>query len=439
MLLSIALLFVLVLISGVLSSSEIAVSSSNRNKVKMLADEGDKRAQRLLDTINKPHSFFATTQLYYTFIAFFSGAYAASSFTEPLVQFAIRLGLPLYPSVMEPFAFIIVTAILTYVTLILGELVPKRIAMEYAIPFALRILSVLKVLSIIALPFVKLLSASSRFILQLMGFKDSNPEAVATKEEIRMIVGSSSEHGQIAESEQGMIENIFKIEKLTAGEICTHRLNVVALPIEADFKTVVATLSGKYFSRVPVYEGSLDNVRGFLHTKDVFNYMATNDDVSGFRIQEQMREAYFVPLSKRLDELFEEMRKEGTNLAVVIDEYGGTLGIITLEDLIEKIVGSIQDEYDEDEIPDITAVDINSYKIQGTVSLETVMNHFDVQLPVDQYETLSGFLIGQVGHIPSNDENLELEYSGLRFKVERIRKKRISSVFVTKLDEKVED
>lgn len=433
MLISLVILFILVLISGVLSSSEIALSSSNRNLVKMLADDGDKRAERLLATINKPHRFFATTQLYYTFIAFFSGAYAASTFTSPLVNAALRVGLPVSAHIAEPIAFVIVTAILTYVTLIFGELVPKRIAMQYAIPFALRILTVLNVLSIIALPFVKLLSASSKLILRLLGFKDDLPTAAVTKDEIRVIVETSSEHGHIAESEQGMIENIFKIDRLTAADICTHRLDVVALPLDADFKTVMDMLTGSYYSRVPVYEDNLDNIRGILYTKDMLRYMATNPDPQGFDIKTLMREAYFVPLSKKAEELFQEMRKERTYFAVVIDEYGGTLGIVTMEDLVEKIVGNIQDEYDSEELPDITSAGENTFRIQGTASLETVQNHFDVPLPLDEYETLSGFLVGQLRYIPSKGEKPEVTFSGLHFKVESLKEKRINMVTVKKI------
>ena len=432
MVLSAVILFVLILISGVLSSSEIAVSSSNRNKVKILADKGSKRARRLLDTIDKPHSFFATTQLYYTFIGFFSGAYAASSFTGPLVNFARSMGLPVSEYVAEPIAFVIVTAILTYVTLILGELVPKRIAMQYAIPFALRILSFLNVLSILALPFVKLLSASSRFILRMIGIKDSNPEAVPTKEELRMMMESSSEHGHIAETEQGMIENIFKIDRLTAGDICTHRLDIVALPMDADFKTVVELLTGEYFSRVPIYEDSLDDIRGFLHAKDMLHYMANSPDFSGFTIKALMREAHFVPLSKRADELFQEMRKERAFMAVVIDEYGGTMGIVTMGDLIGKIVGSIQDEYDQDKIPDIAPAGENAFLVQGTTHLEAVQNHFGTPLPIGEYETLSGFLVGQLRYIPAEDEKPELSFNGLSFKIESVQEKRIASVRVKK-------
>ena len=433
MLLSALILFILILISGVLSSSEIAVSSSNRAKVKILADKGDKRATRLLDTLKKPHRFFATTQLYYTFIGFFSGAYAASSFAAPLADFALALGLPLSRGVAEPVAFVIVTGVLTYVTLILGELVPKRIAMRYAIPFALRILAFLNVLSIMALPFVKLLAASAKWILKMIGFKDSSSEAVPTKDEIRMMVESSSEHGHIAESEQGMIENIFKIDTLTAADICTHRLDIVALPMDADFKTVVDTLTGEYYSRVPVYEDSLDTIRGFLHSKDVMHYMATNSDTSGFDVKALMREAHFVPLSKKADELFQEMRKERAFIAVVLDEYGGTMGIVTMGALVEKIVGSIRDEYDGDKLPDIVPIGGESFRIQGMAALEAVQNHFDVPLPVDEYETLSGFLVGQLQHIPAEDEKPEIAFNGLLFKVERVQEKRIAAVVVKRL------
>lgn len=437
MILSIVILVLLILVSAVFSSAEIALSSSNRNKVKMFAEKGDKKAVRLLKTIDKPYTFFATTQLYYTFIAFFSGAYAASSFTDPIVEWVLRTGAPVSENVAEPLVFILITAVLTYFSLVFGELVPKRIAMQFAIPLSYRILPLLNVLSIIGFPFVKLLSVSSRLILKLMRIKDNLPEEAATKEEIRMIVESSSEQGHIAETEQGMIENIFKIDRLTAGEICKHRLDVVALPIDADYETVVEMLTGEFYSRMPVYEESLDNVRGILYTKDVLRYMAARHDPSAFNIQTLMREAYFVSLSKKADELFEEMRKERAYMAVVIDEYGGTLGIVTMEDLVEKIVGNIQDEYDVDELPDIVAISENVFRIQGTTNLETVQNHFDIQLPIDEYDTLSGFLTGQLKYIPSEDEKPEITYNDLLFKVESIQEKRIAAVTVTKITEEI--
>jgi putative hemolysin len=436
LLISAIILLVLILISGVFASSEIAVSSSNRNKLKIQADEGDKRAKRLLATLDEPNSFFATTQLYYTFITFFCGAFAASVFTEPLVNGVQRMGLPVSETVAEPIAFVLVTAVLTYVSLILGELVPKRIALRYATPFALWILPFLHVLALIALPFVKLLSVSATLVLKLIGFKEDHPEEVITREEVRMIVEASSEHGQIAENEQGMIENIFNIESLTAADICTHRLDVVALPLDADFNTVLNMLTGEYYSRVPIYEESLDNICGILYTKDVLRYMTSTPDHSGFKIKALMREVHFVPLSKKADELFQEMRKERAYMAVVLDERGGTMGIVTMEDLVEKIVGSIQDEYDADELPAIVAIDKHSFRIQGTTDLEVVQNYFGVPLPIANHDTLSGFLVGQLGYIPSEDDKPTITWDGLHFQVERVQKKRIATVTVTKSVEK---
>jgi len=435
LLLSILILAVLILISGILSSSEIALSSSNRNKVKIRADKGEKKAIRLLKTIEKPHTFFATTQLYITFIAFFSGAYAANSFTDPITRWALEKGLPVSQNTAELLAFILITAVLTYVSLILGELVPKRIAMQYAIPFSLAAQPFLKALSIMALPVVKFLSASAKLMLKLLRIKDDSLDTAASKEEIRMIIENSGEQGKIAETEQDMIQNIFKIEKLTVEEICKHRLEVKALPIDVDFDTVMEMFKGEFYTRLPVYEDSIDNIQGILYTKDVLRYMASKPDLAGFDIKKIMRDPYFVPFSIKADELFLDMQNERVYMAIVVDEYGGTLGIVTMEDLVVKIVGKIHDEYDTEEAPDIVHAGENVFHVQGIASLETVQNHFDVPLPIDEYETLSGFLIGQLKYIPAEDEKPEIIYDGLNFKVRKIKDLRITSVSVSKIHE----
>jgi len=435
---NIAILVILTLISGVLSSSEIALSSLNRNKVKMRAEAGDNKAVRLLGVMDEPNSFFATTQLYITFIAFFAGAFAASSFTDPLVAWTQRMGLPISESVAEPVAFIVITALLTYFTLIFGELVPKRIAMQYAIPFALRAIYFLRVLSILALPFVKLLAVSAKVVLKLIGIQGDKPEEDVTKEEIRLMVESGNEHGNIDESEQDMIENIFAFDSISAAEICTHRLDVIALSIDADFDTVVDVMTKENYTRVPVYEESLDNIRGILHSKDVMCYMANNPDTSGFDLPSLLRDPYFIPFSKKIGELFQEMRKERAYMAVVIDEYGGMMGIVTMEDLVEEIVGSIQDEYDVDELPDIVPIDENTFQIQGAAYLETVQDFFEVELPVDEYDTLSGFLVGQLGYIPTEDEKPEVAFEGLVFKIEDVQDRRVVTATVTRVAEEEE-
>ena len=422
MLYSIIVLLVLTLISGVLSASEIALSSANRNRVKMRAEAGDKKAERLLKVMDEPNRLFATTQLYITFIAFFIGAFAANSFTDPLVALT---GLP------ETVVFIAITALLTYFTLILGELVPKRIALQYAIPFALRAIVLLRVLSILALPFVKLLSVSAKLVLRLIGIQGDKPEEDVTKEDIQLLVESGSEHGNIAESEQGMIENIFAFDTMTAAEICTHRIDLVALPVDAEFQTVLDTLTEEQFSRVPVYEDDLDHICGILHVKDMMHYMANHADTSDFDLKALLREPYFIPSSKKTGELFQEMRRERAYIAVVVDEYGGTMGIVTMEDLVVEIVGSIHDEYDTAE-PEIVPIDENTFHIQGGTYLETVRDFFDVELPVDEYDTLSGFLVGQLGYIPDEDEKPEITFGGLTFKIESVQEKRVALVRAVK-------
>lgn len=432
MLRTILILLVLILLSGILSASEIALSSSGRGKVKLRAEAGDKRAVRLLAALDKPGRFFATTQLYITFIALFSGAWAADAFTEPLLAWLVRIGVPLSASVLEPLVFFGITAALTYVSLIFGELVPKRIAIQFALPFALRTMGLLHVLSVIAFPFVKLLSATAALVLRLFGIRGDNLQEEMTKEEIRLMVASGGEQGSIDESEQDMIENVFAFNQIAAADICTHRLDVIALPINADFDTIIHTLTEQNYTRIPIYEENLDNICGILHMKDVMHYMAKSPDTTTFDVQTLQREPYFVPLSKKADELLGEMRAERVYMAVVIDEYGGTMGIVTVEDIVEHIMGSIQDEYDTDEQPDIDPLDKQSARIQGAADLESVQDYFDVLLPTEQYDTLSGFLIGQLGYIPTDDDVPEVTFENLLFKVECIQEKRIASVTAVK-------
>jgi putative hemolysin len=243
------------------------------------------------------------------------------------------------------------------------------------------------------------------------------------------MVGAGNEHGHIDKSEQNMIENIFVFDTLTAADVCTYRLDVVALPLDADYQAVLNVLTENY-SRIPVYEESLDNVKGILHAKDVMHYMVNNTDTTAFHLESLLREPYFVPLSKKASTLFQEMRKRQAYIAIVIDEYGGTMGIVTMEDLVEEIVGSIQDEYDTDEQPDIISLGDDVFRIQGTAFLEVVQDFFDVSLPIDEHETLSGFLVHLLGYIPEDDERPKIVFDGLEFDIEVVQEKRIAEVLV---------
>ena len=433
-LLNIAILSVLILLSGVFSATEIALSSVNRSRLKMLAESGNAKAKKLLITLDDPTGFFAVTQIYITFIALFSGAYAANAFADPAVYWALSLGLPVSAAVAEPIIFVLVTVILTYFSLVFGELMPKRIALRNSVAVALAAIDFFNILAKIVSPFVKLLSVSANLLLKLINLKDEAFDDEVTKEELHIMLNSSSEHSNISENERIMLNNVLEFEEKTVKDSCVHRIDVVALPIESNFDEIVEVLINEQYSRIPIYEENIDNIVGILHLKDVMKYMVENPDTSAFDVKSLFHEPYFVPSFKKGDELLIEMQKNHVYMAVVVDEYGGMTGIITMEDLVEEIVGSILDEYDAREPSDIAQVDDNTFIIQGMADFEKVQDYFKTELPTEEYDTLSGFLIGQLRRIPAEDEKPELQYGNLLFRVDSMQDKRIAEVVVLVVD-----
>ena len=434
---SIGVIALLILISGAFSAMEIALSSSNRTKVKICVESGDEKAKQLLNAIEDPSSFFATTQLYITFITLFLGTYASNSFAGPLVDWLVYLGVPVSLTVAELLVFVFITVTLTYFALVFGEMIPKQIALRKGMAFALAAIGILNFLSKLVLPFVKLLSISADFVLKCFGAKGKILEEEVTKEEILMMLKSGSEHGSIAESGHDIMNNVLELDERTIEDACVHRINVVALPLETKFDEIVSVLANEKFSRVPVYDESIDNIVGILHIKDMMKYIVDNPDTSGFDMKALIREPYFVPSFKRADELLREMRKNHVHIAIVVDEYGGTVGIVTMEDLVEEFMGGIFDENDT-EAPDIIPMDDGTFIIQGTADLRKVQDYFDVGLPIDEHDTLSGFLIGQLRRIPAEDEKPELEHGGLLFKIESMTEKLIAKVRVSVIPEETE-
>jgi len=337
-------------------------------------------------------------------------------------------------TVIAPIVFILVTVILTYFTLIFGELIPKRIALRKGISFALATINLLNILSIIVFPFVKVLSLSANALLRLFGVKNNDDDEKITKEEIRMILKSSSEYGSIDESEHEILSHVLSLGERTVVDACVHRVDIIALPLKAGFDEVINIFMKEKCSRIPIFEDSIDDIKGILHIKDILKYMVDNPDTSGFEIKPLLREPYFVPSIKKSDELLREMQQNGIYMAIILEEHGGTLGIVTIEDLVEEIVGSILDEYDSVEQHDITPTDNGSFIMRGSTELLKVQEHFGVDFPVNEYDTLSGFLIGLLRRIPMENEKPELEYNGLSFKIENILGKRVTTVKVSVSD-----
>jgi len=429
MLTAIIFLTILVMLNAFFAASEIALISLNDNKIRMLAEKGDKKARLVMNLLDEPSRFLATIQIGITLAGFLASAFASENFADPVVKLIKMSGIAIPENWLKTIAMILITIILSYFTLVLGELVPKRLAMKKAEPIAFFAVGMLNHLSSITSPFVKLLTLSTNFFVRLLGFDPNEEDEEVTEEEIRMMVDIGQEKGAIHEIEKLMINNIFEFNNKTVGQIMTHRIDMSALPVEADLNAVIAFVNSEKYSRIPVYQDSLDNIIGVLYSRDLIGILSDDKKREDFELRQMIKPPYFVAESKRTDELFRELQRKNTHIAIIIDEYGGTAGMVTIEDLIEEIVGNIFDEYDEEE-KDFDKLDEHTVMINGSVSLDAVEDYLQVKLPTEEYETLSGFLIGHLGRIPLRTEKPTIEYDGLVFQVEKVEEKRVSLVKV---------
>ncbi|OPX86324.1 MAG: Magnesium and cobalt efflux protein CorC [Pelotomaculum sp. PtaB.Bin104] len=422
-------LIFLVALNAFFAASEMALISLNDNKIKMMAEEGNKKAALVRKLLSEPSRFLATIQIGITLAGFLASAFAAESFSGRLMELVKLTGvtIPVSDEWLKNISVVLITIVLSYFTLVLGELVPKRLAMKKAEPISMFVVRPLNFLSAATSPFVKLLSLSTNFFVRLFGVDPDEEDEEITEEEIRMMVDVGEEKGTIHETEKEMINNIFEFNNKTVGEIMTHRTDIAALPVGASLSEVTAFINREKYSRIPVYEDNIDNIIGVMHSKYLFRYLTKNGNKGDFDLHDIIRKPYFVPESKRTDELFKELQQNKTHLAVIIDEYGGTAGIVTLEDLIEEIVGNIFDE-DEEIEKEIEKLDENTYMINGATSLDAVEDYLGVDLPIEDYVTLSGFLVGQLGRIPGEEEHPVVEFNGVVFKVEEVDEKRVSRV-----------
>lgn len=428
LILDLLILAVLIMINAFFSATEIAVITLNDNKIRKRAEEGDRIARKLVRLINEPGSFLATIQVGVTLAGFLSSAFAADIFAERLVRL---IGVDL--QIIKTLSVIIVTFILAYFSLVLGELVPKRVAQHNPEKFANSVAGVITALGVIMRPFVFLLTFSTNLVLRLLGIDPNKTSRTVTEEEIRMMVDVGRESGSIHAEEKEMIENIFEFNDKEASEIMTHRTNIVSLDVEADYAEVLDVAIHEKYTRIPVYEDSIDNIVGIMHIKDLL-YHAAEGLSQPFSLRGMIRPPYFVPESKNIDALFREMQRDRAQMAVVIDEYGGTAGIITIEDLLEEIVGNMQDEYDEEE-QEIVKKDDCTYLISGMASLDEVGEAIDIEFPEEDFDTLAGLVISLLGRIPDELEYPEVDFRNLKFKVLAMEEKRVSRIQVTVLPE----
>lgn len=419
---------ILIALNAVFACAEIAVISFNDAKLEKLAEQGDKRAVRLSKLTSQPARFLATIQVAITLAGFLGSAFAADNFSDLLTKNLSGLGLPIAKSTLNTISVIIITIILSYFTLIFGELVPKRIAMKKAESMALGISGTVSFISKLFAPIVWLLTVSTNALLRLFGIDPNSEDDEVTEEEIRMMVDVGREKGVIDEEEKEIIQNVFEFDDTTAGEIATHRTDIALLWTDETMEQWAETIHDARHSRYPVCDESVDNVVGVLNAKDYFRL----DDKSRENVMANaVKPAYFVPEGVKADILFRRMKQRKSQFAVVLDEHGGMNGIITINDLVEQLVGELDDVEDDDKtVQEIVKTDSGTWKILGSAGLEDVARALDVTLPVDEYETFGGFVFGYLGTIPADGSRLEIDACGLHIKVLEIREHRMERALV---------
>ena len=431
MFIQILVLVILIGLNAFFAASEIAFISLNDNKIEKQAKEGNKKAKQIKKMLEVPSKFLATIQIGITLAGFLSSAFASDTFADKLAPILNNL-IPIGLEVWQNIAIILITIILSFFTLIFGELVPKRLAMKNYEKIAFETIGIIRAISIITSPFVKFLTITTNAISKIFGVNE-NEEEIVTEEEIKMMVDQGEENGTIQEDEKELINNVFEFNDITVSEIMTHRTDIFAVDINISAGELLEEIikDDCKHSRIPVYDETIDEIKGVLYVKDLLK----NINKKTFKVKNIIKEAYFVSQNKLINELFKELQRNKKQIAIIVDEYGGTAGLITMEDILEEIVGDIYDEYDEIE-EQYEKIDERTYIIAGSMPIYDVNKLLEAHIPEGDYDTLSGYLQGELGRIPTEEEIPVIETEELTFKIEEYEDKRILKVKVCK-NEKV--
>lgn len=418
----IIMLFCLILLNAFFAMTEIAFVSLNDAKIDLLAKSGDKKAQKIKKLLDVPSKFLATIQIGVTLAGFLSSAFAAESFADDLAP----LLTPLLGSSAKNIAIILVTILLSFFTLIFGELVPKRIGMKNHEKIAFATVGIIRAISIILAPFVKILTFATNAVSKLFGVTESDEEIV-TEEEIRMMVDAGEEKGAIEEEEKEMINNVFEFNDISVSAIMTPRNDIFALDLNITVSELFDKLENdRTYSRIPVYDEDPDDIKGILYVKDVLNKPKDT------KIADLIREPFYVPETMKINELFNELKLQKIQIAIVVDEYGGTAGLVTMEDVLEEIVGDIFDEYDEIENL-YEAIDENTYIFDAGITIYDLSKVLDIDIEEGDYDTLSGYFLELLGRMPKENEHPTVTTDKLEMTVEEFKDNRILTVKIHKL------
>lgn len=422
---------ILIGLNAVFACAEIAVINIGETKLAKLASEGDKRAKRLVRLTKEPSRFLATIQVAITLAGFLGSAFAAENFSGPLVEWVIGLGLTgVSSATLDTIAVILITLVLSYITLIFGELVPKRLAMRKAEGIALALSGVISFIAKIFFPIVWLLTASTNGILRLLGIDPNQNDEDVSEEDIRMMVDVGTQNGAIDDDEKEFIQNVFEFDDLTAGEIATHRTEVAMLWTDESMEEWNRIIHDTRHAIYPVCHESVDDIVGVLNAKDYFRLDQRDRETV---MAEAVRPAYFIPEGVKADLLFRNMKRSHHKFAIVLDEHGGMVGIVTINDLVERLVGSFTDDAAEkaEEEALIEKTDENTWRISGMATLAEVAEELGVTLPTDDHDTFGGYVFAELGSIPEDGTTCEVETEELIIRVTGVSDHQMDTALVT--------
>lgn len=418
------MLVLLIALNAFFAAAEIAFISLNDARIEKQAKEGNKKAKQIEKMIKLPSKFLATIQIGITLAGFLSSAFASDAFAEKLAPMLYNLMPFISFSVWKNIAIIIITIILSFFTLIFGELVPKRFAMKNYEKISFATIGIIRAISVVTAPFVKFLTIVTNSVSKLFGVGENEEESV-TEEEIKMMVDQGEEKGTIKEEEKELINNVFEFNDITVSEIMRHRKDIFAVDINISSEELLQELSEEEYrySRIPVYDETIDEIKGILYVKDVLK----NVNKKSFKVKNVIKDAYFVSQNRLINEVFKELQKNKKQIAIIVDEYGGTAGLITMEDILEELVGDIFDEYDKEE-KEYEEIDTNTYLLSGSMTINDVNKLLNASIPEGDYDTLSGYLQDKLGRIPEEEELPTIDTETVTYKIVEYEDKRILKV-----------
>lgn len=426
----IALQGFLIMLNAIFACAEIAIISINDARIEQLADDGNKSAVRLKRLVSQPAKFLATIQVAITLSGFMGSAFAADNFSEILVDWLINKGVTLPVATLDTIAVVIITLILSYFTLVFGELVPKRLAMKNSEKLALGMSALISTISKIFAPIVWALTASTNAILRLLGIDPNQEDEEVSEEEIRMLVDIGNKKGVIDFEEKEMIQNVFEFDDLEVNEIATHRIDVKILELKDTLDTWEEEMIESRYSHYPVCDGGPDKIVGTLNVKD---YYRTKNRSKEIVVNTLIKPAQFVLETTKADVLFKKMRSTKNHFTIILDEYGGMFGVVTMNDLLEQLVGDLENDILQKDDEDIVKIDEATWEIKGNADLDDVEKELGIELPDNSYDTFGGFIFGTFEELPKVGAVFNFNEFGISIEIVEINHYRIEKAIVTKV------